>query len=130
MTVGTTNIVSEIDNLKTNYYTKSQIETREGNYVLNNVNNSMTSNIVTTGNIQSVNLTASGQLSTTGTLGVSGACALNSTLTVSGITNLNSAVNVAGITTLNGVVNINNCCTINKGRGTYGKWRSFKIIYT
>ena len=130
MTVGTTNIVSEIDNLKTNYYTKSQIEQREGNYVLNNVNNSMTSDLTTTGNIQSVNLSCSNQLSTTGTLGVSGACALNSTLTVSGICNLNNTVNVAGTSNLNGVVNINNACTINKGRGTNNNGGLLKIMTT
>ena len=40
LTVGTTNILSAITDLQTNYYTKSQIETRESNYVLNSVNNS------------------------------------------------------------------------------------------
>ena len=128
MTVGSTNILSSITNIQNNYYTKSQIEQREGNYVLNNVNNSMTSDIVTTGNIQSVNLSCSNQLSTTGTLGVSGACALNSTLTVSGICNLNNTVNVAGIANLNGVVNINNACTINKGRGTNNNGGHLKIM--
>ena len=127
LTVNSINILTEINNIKSNHYTKSEIQTREGNYVLNNVNNSMTSNIVTTGNVQAVNLTATGQLSSTGTLGVSGACSLNNTLTVSNITNLNNNVNIAGTATLNGAVNINNACNISKGRGTYGNGGSLRL---
>ena len=118
MTVGSTNILTAITNL----------QSFTGNCVLNNVNNLMTSNITTTGNIQSVNLTATDQLSSTGTLGVSGACSLNSTLAVSGNCNLNNTVNVAGVATLNGAVNINNACTITKGRGRDGTGGTLNII--
>ena len=117
LTVGSTNILTAITNLQ-NF---------SGSCVLNNVNNSMTSNITTTGNIQSVNLTATGQLSSTGTLSVSGACSFNNTLAVSNITNLNNNVNIAGTATLNGAVNINNACNINKGRGTYGNGGSLRL---
>ena len=56
----------------------------------------MTSNLTTTGDIQSRNVSATGLLS------AGGACTLSSTLTVSGIANLNSTTNLKGVVNITG----------------------------
>ena len=94
MTVGTTNILSSITNLQNN----------TSNYVLKNTNNTMTSNLTTTGDIQGRIVSATSQLN------AGGSCIFNSTLTVMGVVNLNSTSN------FNGVVNI----TAGRGRDNTG----------
>ena len=63
----------------TRYYTKTHSDTNAVNYVLKKSNNSMTSNLTTSGDIQSRDLIATRELN------VDGTAILNSTLTVYGI---------------------------------------------